>query len=62
MSMCKSVLGAGCITMVLALSTGCGNGAEINSSGAGGWHSRPQRQLQQLQYPLLLLQPLLPRQ
>ncbi|OMF31127.1 hypothetical protein [Paenibacillus sp. FSL H8-0259] len=36
MSMCKSVLGAGCITMVLALSTGCGNGAEINSSGAGG--------------------------
>lgn len=36
MSMCKSALGAGCITMVLALSTGCGNGAEINSSDAGG--------------------------
>lgn len=36
MSIRNSVLGAGCITMLLALSTGCGNGSEINSSGAGG--------------------------
>ncbi|MEK4328291.1 hypothetical protein MKX70_20890 [Paenibacillus sp. FSL R7-0312] len=36
MSMRKSVFGAGCITIVLAFSSGCGNGAEIHSSGAGG--------------------------
>lgn len=62
MSMRKSVFGAGCITIVLAFSSGCDNGAEIHSSGAGGWHSRPQRQLQQPQYPLLLPQHLLRQQ
>lgn len=36
MSMLKSVFGAGCITVVLALSSGCANGADNNASGAAG--------------------------
>lgn len=35
MSMHKSILGAGCIAIVLALSSGCGNRGENNLSGPG---------------------------